>query len=552
MLSNFFQIGPVPVDHLTGTYDWRLVFLSYLVATMASYIALDITGRLHDLDNTKLTSTLWLLGGAFAMGAGIWSMHFIGMLAFKMVMPTSYDLRLTMLSMIVAILASGFALTLLRPHIIRFGNMALGGIVLGLAIASMHYIGMAAMNMKIHYIPNIFFLSIAIAIIASEAALWLALNSNKGPLRIRIRLKIASALIMGAAICGMHYTGMASAIFTPSDVMMNMDYTSLDPQILSIVIGLVAFVILSIAFSVSTYKEIMNYQAIRLAHEGGMAEVATNVLHNVGNVLNSINVSATLIEKYTTNTELSSLNELNELLEKNKNNLSEFVSTESGKELPGYIKILADCWKNENTIISRELKKLITNIQHIKEIIATQQTLSVMPHLEQGAHIEDLIEEALLMANVFNFEKTHINIERHYEKIQQLLINKVKVIQILINLIRNAKHSLIESTAEKKILSVRAWIQNKNILVIEVTDNGVGISENNISRVFTHGFTTKKDGHGFGLHSSAIAAKEMGGLLHCHSDGLDKGATFTLELPYKIYASVQFNRTQKTEIEKLE
>ena len=131
MIENFFQIGPIPANYMHGWYDVRLVVLSYLVATFASYIALDITGRLRDLSNTQMSITLWLVGGAIAMGAGIWSMHFIGMLAFNMPMPMIYDPYWTALSMVVAVCASGFALYLLKPRVIRLKNTILGGIILG-------------------------------------------------------------------------------------------------------------------------------------------------------------------------------------------------------------------------------------------------------------------------------------------------------------------------------------------------------------------------------------------------------------------------------------
>src|SRR3990167_5573605 len=137
MLEQFFQLGPIPAETMTGTYDTSLVILSYLVATFASYIALDIAGRLRDIRNTPLSIGLWIGGGAFAMGAGIWSMHFIGMLAFKMSMPMGYDPALTFLSMVVAICASAFALFLLKPRIINVLRLVLGEIILGFAIAAM-------------------------------------------------------------------------------------------------------------------------------------------------------------------------------------------------------------------------------------------------------------------------------------------------------------------------------------------------------------------------------------------------------------------------------
>lgn len=546
MLAEFFQLGPILPNQLIGTYDLRLVLLSYIVAVMASYIALDITGRLHDLDNTKLSSSLWLLGGAFAMGAGIWSMHFIGMLAFKLPMNMSYDLGITFLSMLVAVAASAFALVLLKDRTIKITNFVIGGVILGLAIASMHYIGMAAMNMTIHYIPSIFILSILIAILASEAALALALKSNQGSLKMRIRLKIASAIIMGAAICGMHYTGMMAAVFTHTTSGIN-DFTSLNPQLIAIMIAVVAFFILGIAFAASLYKEIHNHQIVKLAHESGMAEVATNVLHNIGNVLNNINMSASLIEKSIKNSELSGLIELDELMNKHKHDLNDFVTTESGSHLPDYINILANCWKSDNAMISDELQKLLGSIEHIKMIISMQQTLSVAPVFEEIVSPKEILEEALLIANI-NTNKTHIQIEKQYEKISSIVVNKVRLMQILINLIRNAKQSLNETNTEQKKLLLK--MQNKNNkLLIQIIDNGVGIPHENLTKIFRHGFTTKKEGHGFGLHASAIAAKEMNGSLDVESQGIGKGATFSLVLPYKVASRLDLSPVKQEAFE---
>src|SRR3990167_2858821 len=174
-----------------------------------------------------------------------------------MPMPMSLNLFWTMVSMGVAILASLIALSLLIGQSVRWMHLVIGGFFLGIAIASMHYTGMYAMTdtMIIRYLPSYFFLSILIAIIAAEAALWLAIKSNQGILRTKIRLKIISAIMMGAAICGMHYTGMAAAIFFPKPNMTH-PLSALDPNMLSISIAGVTFLILGVAFALSTYKEI--------------------------------------------------------------------------------------------------------------------------------------------------------------------------------------------------------------------------------------------------------------------------------------------------------
>lgn len=209
---NFFQIGPLPAHQMTGFFDPKLILLSYIVAVFASYTALDIAGALQR--PLKLVNYwFWLLGGAIAMGTGIWTMHFVGMEAFITPVPMTYGFFLTFLSLIIAIFASGFSLYWVARPIVTFFSIIIGGILMGVGIASMHYVGMAAMqDVQIRYIPSLFFLSILIAIIASQAALWLMNKSNSS--LILARFNVVSALVMGAAICGMHYTGMAAAIFT--------------------------------------------------------------------------------------------------------------------------------------------------------------------------------------------------------------------------------------------------------------------------------------------------------------------------------------------------
>lgn len=534
MLENFFQLSPIPADIMVGTYDPTLVILSYIVATFASYVALDITGRLRDLHNTQLALTLWLIGGAVAMGAGIWSMHFIGMLAFKMPMDMGYDPSLTLLSMMVAIGASAFALYLLKATVINNLRLILGGIVLGFAIAAMHYTGMEAMrvSMNIHYLPSLFILSIVIAIIASEAALYLAIKSTQVIPKLRFRLKFVSAFIMGAAICGMHYTGVEAAIFTHKhDAIANTPL--IDPELIAISIAGVTLFILGIAFVVSTYKESLNQQLLITARQAGMAEVAASVLHNVGNVLNSVNVSSTLIHEKIQKSRLSDLSELKKLLNEHKGNFEKFIFEDPrGKYLPKYLSNLADYWDNEKMTLENEVQVLVKNIEHIKKIIATQQNISRVAELEQIASISDLLEESILICGVED-KKHAIKVHKKYAQLSPIVVDKAKLLQILINLTQNAKESVCSSGKSEKEIIFVLEVKNSSCF-IQITDNGVGISRDKLIRIFEYGFTTKNNGHGFGLHTSAVTAKEMGGDLTAQSNGPNTGATFILTLPYKL------------------
>ena len=201
---------------MSGTYDLRLVALSYLVAVFASFTALDLAGRVTS--SRGRARVVWLLGGALSLGIGIWSMHFIGMLAFVLPMPTSYDLPLVLLSLLIAVLASSAALVVMSQPAARARHLLVGGPLVGAGIAAMHYTGMAAMRMEaaISYDPLLLALSIVIAIGAAVAALWLAFRFriDQSASQGWLWLKLASALVMGIAITGMHYTGMAAARFT--------------------------------------------------------------------------------------------------------------------------------------------------------------------------------------------------------------------------------------------------------------------------------------------------------------------------------------------------
>jgi len=258
---------------------------------------------------------------------------------------------------------------------------------LGFAIASMHYTGMEAMliTLNIRYLPNLFFLSILIAITASEAALWLALKSNQVMLRVRNRIKFVSAIIMGVAICGMHYTGMAASIFTPLCVpSLVTGANTLDPTLLSMGIAGVTFIILSVAFFASSYKEALNQQQFEMARQLGMAEISASVLHNVGNVLNSVNVSANLVTEKTTSSKLVGLEKLSTLFTEHKHDLATFLTTDSnGVKATEFLNKLAEYWRKEQDSISEEMAMLNKNIELIKEIITTQQDLSKVTDLEQ-------------------------------------------------------------------------------------------------------------------------------------------------------------------------
>jgi PAS domain S-box-containing protein len=272
--------------------------------------------------------------------------------------------------------------------------------------------------------------------------------------------------------------------------------------------------------------EHVHKQLLVASRQAGMAEVATNVLHNVGNVLNSVNVSASLVSERIAKSKCSRLGQVAGLFTEHAGDLASFLAGAHGKHLPGYLRELAGALVSERDTATAELEALRSNIEHIKEIVAMQQSYARRGGIIETLDIRALVEDSLRM-NEGAFSRHGVSIIRDYEDVPPLQIDKHKVLQILVNVIRNAKYACQEG--EKKV-TVRIRATNAAIL-ISVIDTGVGIPRENLERIFSHGFTTRPDGHGFGLHSSALAAKALGGSLQAESAGPGQGATFTLALP---------------------
>lgn len=270
---------------------------------------------------------------------------------------------------------------------------------------------------------------------------------------------------------------------------------------------------------------------VESSRQAGMAEVAAGVLHNVGNVLNSVNVSASLLCDNLQKSKASGLGKVVSLLEEHEADLGGFFSKDPrSKQLTVYLAKLAERLNAEQTSAMNELQGLRKNIEHIKEIVAMQQNYAKVVGVTEKVHVTDLVEDALRL-NSGSLEKHEIELTRQYEPhLPEIVVERHKVLQILVNLIRNAKYACDESGRDDKRLVVRV-AKGDGCVTICASDNGVGISAENLNRIFNHGFTTRKDGHGFGLHSGALAAKEMGGMLKASSEGAGKGASFTLSLP---------------------
>ena len=277
--------------------------------------------------------------------------------------------------------------------------------------------------------------------------------------------------------------------------------------------------------------ELLNRRLLESSRHAGMAEVATGVLHNVGNVLNSVNVSSTLICDQVRNSKASRLKDVVLLLNKNTENLAHFIVNDpKGKIIPGYLNSLSERLAAEQSDLLKELELLTKNIEHIKEIVAMQQNYARVSGIIESLSVRNLVEDALQM-NAAALARHGILVTRDYQEVPVIAVDKHKILQILVNLIRNAKYAIDAAAKRDKRISIGIRPNENHKVEISVKDNGIGIAPENLTRIFSHGFTTKRDGHGFGLHSGALAAKEMGGSLTGYSDGPGQGATFVLEVP---------------------
>jgi signal transduction histidine kinase len=268
-----------------------------------------------------------------------------------------------------------------------------------------------------------------------------------------------------------------------------------------------------------------------------MAEVAASVLHNVGNALNSVMVSASVVSEKLRRSKIGNLGRAAELLRRHSGDLNAFLAHDvKGRELPAYLINLSEHLVQERDAMQREMKNLQEGLEHVRKIVARQQSYANAAGVTEALDVADVIEDALRM-NSSSLEHHSVVLARDYAPgTPSIVAERHKVLQILVNLIRNGMRACAESHRPNKQIIIRAG-SNDSRVQISISDNGVGIPPDNLVRIFNHGFSTWKGGHGFNLHSSALAAQEMGGTLLVKSDGPGEGSTFTLELPYSTVPS---------------
>ncbi|MCK4586928.1 MAG: PAS domain S-box protein, partial [Gammaproteobacteria bacterium] len=269
------------------------------------------------------------------------------------------------------------------------------------------------------------------------------------------------------------------------------------------------------------------------AHKSGMADMATGVLHNIGNILNSVNLAGEQIYRITSGSKISGFIKANGLLEAHKENLAEFfTSDDRGKKLPAYYLKMGKVLSDEMSSIQEETQELIDKTTMMKEVISTQQAYAHAGFHAEQLEIHELMEDALKI-QIASLEKWGVKLHKHYRETPACIGQKSKLLQVITNLIKNAKEAMNNNDEfnKPKELTIETGVLDDNFAYIKIADNGCGISSKQLAKIFNHGFTTKEQGHGFGLHTSANAMTEMRGTLKVDSHGVERGASFTITIP---------------------
>jgi signal transduction histidine kinase len=262
-----------------------------------------------------------------------------------------------------------------------------------------------------------------------------------------------------------------------------------------------------------------------------MAEVATDVLHSVGNALNSVNVSASLLRERIGKSDIAKLQKATDLLRQHEEDLPGFLAKgETGKQFIAYLESFAQHFREQKAASLREVRDLESHVERIKEIVAMQQAHAGAVGVVEVLKMSELVDDALRVITP-ECERLGIHLVRNFADAQAFDCDRHRLFQILLNLLKNAVKACEANGSGSREISVRIGMTSTGRIETEVADNGIGIPSENLTRIFSEGFTTRKNGHGYSLHRAALAAKELGGSLTAASDGLGKGARFVLELP---------------------
>ncbi|MBB6693621.1 response regulator [Cohnella xylanilytica] len=521
----------VHVEHVHGSFDSILVIFSYVVAVVASYTVLDLAERVTKAEGKG--RWLWLCFGAVAMGLGIWSMHFVGMLAFSLPFPVAYDLMLVLLSVLAAMAASFVALYVVGRNRLTVGRLIGGGLLLATGISTMHYTGMAAMLIDIDYDPFIFFLSILIALVASVAALWLAFYFRKGGEQGEIWKKIGSGLIMGAAIVGMHYTGMAAAEFHPVVRAAISSSLVLDHKWLAYFIsGGTLFTLGLSLFGIFISK--------RLSSKDSEIQDKTREIYLKNQELQSLNDHLEeLVRERTAQLEKAHDEAIQANMVKSQflANMSHELRTPLNAII-GYSEMLMeDAEDLGEPTFSEDLAKISKAGKHLLSLINDILDISKIEAGKMDLHFETCDVPGLVQ-DVLTTVKPLISANGNRLETSlaegEITTDVTKLRQILINLLSNASKFTKEGTIAFE--AARQARGRQDGYRFSVRDTGIGMTPEQLGRLFqpftqADSSTTRKyGGTGLGLAISQRFCQMMGGDIRVESE-LGVGSTFECWLP---------------------
>ncbi|MDB5790632.1 MAG: hypothetical protein JWQ80_656 [Massilia sp.] len=499
-----------------GHYEPTLVVVSILVAIYASYTALSLAERVRHSHGSA--TYWWMAGGAFAMGSGIWAMHFIGMQAFRLPFPVGYDGAITFVSWLLPVLASLLAMSLISRPAPTASHFAISAVLMGMGINAMHYTGMAAMRMRpgIEYDPLLFAASVVIAIAASAGALWIAFHLRDRLLRGRLA-QLAAAVVMGGAIVGMHYTGMEAAHFRPGSVCLVADAgAGISQDLLAAMVTVTALLLLTIATLVAVYDSRLEDRSRILA-----ASLATSAEHET-----------LYLHEQKARVEAERLSDMKD----------EFLSTLSHElrtplnAMLGWAQLLMDGGKDEK-MLKRGLQTIERNARAQSQLIEDMLDMSRL--IAGNIRIEvdrtwpsDFIAaavETVRPSAIAKGVRLETRIESHAGP---LTADAGRLQQVMTNLLSNA----IKFTPGGGLVRISSKRQGEAI-VIEVADTGIGIQPEFLPYVFDRfrqadaSSTRRHGGLGLGLSIARQLVELQGGQLRAASAGENKGATFTLSMP---------------------
>jgi signal transduction histidine kinase/CheY-like chemotaxis protein len=499
---------------LIGTYVTPLVIVSVLVAIFASYTALSLAGRVAH--SNGVATRWWIAGGGVAMGTGIWAMHFIGMLAFRLPIRLGYDLWITLLSLLLPIMVSGLALWRVSQSELPIKHLVSGALLMGVGISTMHYTGMAAMQMDpgIFYAPSLFIASVFIAIVASGGALWLAFRLRLNTRNVLLA-RAGGACVMGIAIAGMHYTGMAAAHF-PLDSICRAASDGVSQDSLAILIIVGAMAVLTIALLTSIFDARLEARSRILAISQATA----------------VERQELLMREQKARTQAERMNELKD----------EFLATLSHElrtplnAILGWAQLLhlkandaAFLQKGLDTIErnAHAQAKLIEDLLDMNRILSGKLRMDTK-RVDSTSFIKDALDSIRPAAIA-----KHIQIETVFAPtIQPITGDPNRLQQVIWNLLSNA----IKFTPNGGMVKISLERQIHDI-VIEVTDSGIGIDPEFLPYVFDRfrqadaSTTRKYGGLGLGLAIVKSLVELHGGTISVASQGKNKGASFTVCLP---------------------